>query len=381
MDRAVDSTELVALRHELHKHPELAGEEVETSRIIRRFIEPYEPTGLVTELGSTGLAAVFEGPEKGPSIMFRAELDAVPVAEESDAAHRSCRPGVSHACGHDGHMAIVAGLATHLHRYPLRRGRVVLLFQPAEETGAGAQGILDDERFEEIAPDWIFALHNLPGEDFGEIQIRSGPFAAGSVGTILHFRGRTSHAAYPEQGLSPAPAVAEMIREMAELPDSMQPDDGIAKITVIHARIGEPAFGTTPGEAEVMATLRSDQEAVLDSLREGVLGRAQRIADTHGLELSHSWCDRFPVTTNDAEAVAIVEEVAGSSGVAIRVLDQAYPWSEDFGCFTRRFKGALFGLGSGKDGPALHSPKYDFPDELLPIGSGLFEGLVERILG
>jgi amidohydrolase len=381
MDRSRDLTELVALRLRLHTNAELAGEEVETGRIIREFIEPCEPADLLTELGGTGLAAVFEGREKGPSVMFRAELDAVPVAEESDAAHRSCRPGVSHACGHDGHMAIVAGLAARLHRHPLRSGRVILLFQPAEETGAGAQAVLDDERFEEIAPDWIFALHNLPGENFAEIQIRDGVFAAGSVGTILHFRGRTAHAAYPEQGLSPAPAVADLIRELTALADALPTADSLAKITVIHARVGEPAFGTSPGEAEVMATLRSDQEGVLDSLREGVLDRARQIADTHGLDLSHSWCDRFPVTLNDPEAVAFVEEVAETGGVALRIRDRAYPWTEDFGCFTRRFRGALFGLGAGSDGPALHSPRYDFPDELIPTGTGLFKGLIERILG
>ena len=381
MERSVDVTELVTLRHELHAHAELAGEEVETSRILRHFIEPYEPTDLLTELGGTGLAAVFDGSEKGPSLMFRAELDAVPVAEEGDGDHRSRRAGVSHACGHDGHMAIVAGLAAGLHRHPLRRGRVVLLFQPAEETGAGAQGVLDDERFEEIAPDWIFALHNLPGEDFGEIQIRSGVFAAGSVGTILHLRGRTSHAAYPEQGRSPAPAIADLIRELPALADAVQSADGLAKITVIHARIGEPAFGTSPGEAEVMATLRSDREDVLDRLREGVLERARQIADAHGLELAHSWTERFPVTVNDREAVAFVEEVAKTGGVALRLRDRAYPWTEDFGWLTRRFRGALFGLGAGRHGPALHSPHFDFQDELIPIGIDLLNGLIERILG
>jgi amidohydrolase len=381
MDGSVDVTGLVALRHELHAHAELAGEEVETGRIIRQFIEPLGPTGLVTELGGTGLAAVFEGREKGPSVMFRTEIDAVPVQEKSDFDHRSRRQGVSHACGHDGHMAIVAGLATRFHRHPLRRGRVVLLFQPAEETGAGALTVLDDERFEKIAPDWIFALHNLPNEDFGEVQIRSGAFAAGSEGAILRFRGTTSHAAYPEQGRSPAPAVAELIRDLATLPDSVQPGDGLARLTIIHARIGEPAFGTTPGEAEVMATLRSDQEGVLDQLRDGVVDRAQRIADLHGLELTHSWTDGFPVTTNEPEAVAMVEAVAETSGVAVALRDGAYPWSEDFGWFTRRFKGALFSLGAGREVPALHSPQYDFPDELIPLGLGLFEGLVERILG
>jgi amidohydrolase len=381
MDRFVDLTELEALRHQLHAHAELAGEEIETGQIIHDFIEPFEPTDLVTELGGTGLAAVFEGHEEGPSVMFRSEIDAVPVQESGDIDYRSRRTGVSHSCGHDGHMAVVAGLAAKLHREPPRRGRVVLLFQPAEETGAGALSILEDERFAAIAPDLVFALHNLPGENLGEVQIKSGPFAAGSVGTVLGFRGMTSHAAYPEQGRSPATAVAQLIQDLAALPDSVKSARGIAKLTVIHARIGEPAFGTTPGEAEVMATLRSDREEVLDLLRGWVVDRAQEIARANSLEHTHSWTDNFPVTINDPEAVAMVEAVAAIHGVNVAVRDEAYPWSEDFGWFTKRHKGAIFGLGAGRDHPALHSSDYDFPDDLIPVGIALFEGLIARLVG
>jgi amidohydrolase len=381
MERLPEMNELVTLRRELHQHAELAGSEFETNGTIRRFLESYEPDQLVTELGGPGLAAVFEGRDDGPTVMLRADIDAVPVQEANDFTHRSRRPGVSHKCGHDGHAAILAGLAARLSQHRPVRGRAVLLFQPAEETGFGARSVLDDRRFESVEPDWVFALHNLPGETFGEIQIREGPFAAGSVGAVFRLRGSTSHAAYPEQGTSPALAVAQLIQELTALPDGMRQSDGIAMLTVIHARIGEAAFGTTPGEAEVMATLRSDQEKILDELRDGAVSMAERTAGAHGLELDSSWTDDFPVTTNHPEAVAMVEAAAEAGGVAVKWLDQAYPWSEDFGWFTRRFRGAIFGLGAGQEHPALHSPHYDFPDELIPVGIGLFEGLIERILG
>jgi amidohydrolase len=381
MERLPEMGELVALRRGLHEHAELAGSEIETSGIIRRFLESRGPDQLMAELGGAGLAAVFEGREDGPTVMLRADIDAVPVQEANDLAHRSRRPGVSHTCGHDGHAAILAGLAARLSRHRPVRGRAVLLFQPAEETGFGARSVLEDSRFESIGPDWIFALHNLPGETFGEIQIREGPFAAGSVGAIFRLKGRTSHAAYPEQGTSPALAVAQLIQDLTALPDGLRQNDGIAKLTVIHARIGEPAFGTTPGEAVVMATLRSDREQILDVLRDGAVSMANRIAATHGLEVDSSWTDDFPVTINHPEAVTAIEAVAEARGIAVVLRDLAYPWSEDFGWFTRRFKGAIFGLGAGEEHPALHSPHYDFPDELIPVGIGLFEGLVERILG
>ena len=375
-----DTSELVALRHELHAHAELAGHEIQTSRIITNFVKNQSPERLISNLGGCGLAAVFEGHRPGPTVMFRADIDAVPVHEVNDFDHRSLDDGVSHKCGHDGHATIVAGLAARLSSRPPDLGRVVLLFQPAEETGRGAQSILEDQRFGSIEPDWVFALHNLPNEAFGELQITSGPFAAGSVGLILDLQGRTSHAAYPEQGRSPAMAVAQLIQEITELPESVDFRGGIGKTTVVHTRIGEAAFGTTPGEAEVMATLRSDQQESLDGLRSEVVLRAQRIADTHELELSHSWTDDFPVTMNHTEASEIVEAVARARGIANKRRDAAYPWSEDFGWFTRRFRGAMFGLGSGLEHPALHSPDYDFPDTLIPIGVAIFEGLIEALL-
>ena len=381
MNGSADISATVALRRELHAHAELAGREIETSRILRTYVEGHGPQQLITDLGGCGLAAVFDGREDGPTLMFRTEIDAVPVQEVNDFDHRSRHAGVSHKCGHDGHAATVAGLAAGLASRPLSRGRVVLLFQPAEETGCGARDVLEDERFESIEPDWIFALHNLPGEPLGEIQVKSGPFAAGSVGLILKLEGRTSHAAYPEQGRSPATAVAQLIQELTVLPAALVRGSEIARVTVVHARIGEPAFGTTPGHAEVMATLRSDQEEVLERLRTESVKRLKRIARANALEHSYSWTDDFPVTANDPEAVGVIEAVAESRGVTVSRRDVAYPWSEDFGWFTRRFRGAIFGLGSGLGHPALHSPDYDFPDELIPIGLGIFEGIIERLVG
>ncbi len=373
-------SELTALRHKLHSRAELAGREIETSRIIREFLEEYKTDHLITELGGCGLAAVYQGREAGPTVMFRSEIDAVPVQEANDFDHRSKNNGVAHKCGHDGHAATVAGLAAVLANRPPGRGRVVLLFQPAEETGAGARGILEDGQFGQLEPDWIFALHNLPGETFGEIQIKSGPFAAGSVGVILSLEGRTSHAAYPEQGRSPAAAVAELIQELDSMQELFGSGGGMALATVVHATVGEPAFGTTPGTGQVMATLRSDREEILDRLRSEAVERMKRIAATHGLGSAHSWTDEFPVTLNDPEAVAVVEAVAEARGMTVARRDEAYPWSEDFGWFTSRFKGAIFGLGSGFEHPALHSPDYDYPDELIPVGLEIFDGLIERLL-
>jgi len=175
--------------------------------------------------------------------------------------------------------------------------------------------------------------------------------------------------------------VAQLIQELTVLPTALVRGSRIARVTVVYGRIGEPAFGTTPGDAEVMATLRSDREEVLERLRTEAVKRLERISHANALEHSHSWTDDFPVTVNDSDAVGVVEAVAEARGIAVSRRNAAYPWSEDFGWFTRRYPGAIFGLGSGVEHPALHSPDYDFPDELIPVGLGVFESIIERLLG
>ncbi|HCT53749.1 MAG TPA: amidohydrolase, partial [Balneola sp.] len=156
-------SQLTSLRKELHRFPELSGKEFETAQRIVNFLTPFEPTKIISELGTTGVAAVYDYGDSETTILIRCELDALPIQEVNTFEYRSVTDSVSHKCGHDGHMVIVAGLAEWLQEAPLENARIVLLFQPAEETGEGAPGILADENFEQIIPDYIFALHNLPG--------------------------------------------------------------------------------------------------------------------------------------------------------------------------------------------------------------------------
>ena len=169
-----DMVDLVDLRHRLHRRPEISGEERETAATIVEFLKPTGPDRIVTELGGHGVAAIYEGAEPGPTVLIRAELDALPIEELSDSDHRSEIPGKGHLCGHDGHMTILAGLARGLQRNPPQKGRAILLFQPAEETGAGAAAVMADPKFEEIVPDYAFSLHNRPGVPVGHARISEG---------------------------------------------------------------------------------------------------------------------------------------------------------------------------------------------------------------
>ncbi len=370
---------LIQYRQELHQHPEISGEEKLTSRRVAKWIERYEPDEIISGLGGHGLAAIFRGRHQGQTVLFRAELDALPLKETNSFGHRSKTPQTAHLCGHDGHMVFLLGLAETLHLEPPERGTAVLLFQPAEETGTGAEKVLKDPGFSSIQPDYVFAIHNLPGFDLHQVILSNQHFAAASTGMIIRLQGRTSHAAEPEKGRSPAMAVAKIIQRLHELPSKMQNLQGFALLTVIHVKIGEVAFGTTPGEAFVMATLRAFENDDLKNLSLEAENLVAFISQREGLEFEITYTESFPATVNDADAATFIQNAAGKLNLAVYHIDEPFKWTEDFGHFTSQFRGALIGLGSGKKHPALHNPDYDFPDDLIPTGVGLFRKIFDDI--
>jgi amidohydrolase len=381
--RVPDQERLVALRHALHAEPEVSGREAATAARVAAFIESYEPRQLVKGIGGHGMAAVFGPENRRPgeaTVVLRAELDALPIAEAGHAKpYASRHPDTAHLCGHDGHMAIVAGVAPWLREHPLERGRVVLLFQPAEETGAGARAVAAEERYRALAPDWAFALHNLPGYPSGSLLVRPGALTAASVGLEIRLIGRSAHAAQPELGLNPADAVVRLVPRLAALGAGSQRPEELAMATVVHVRVGDRAFGTAPGSAEVLVTLRAASDDALAALRRAAVARTEQEAERDGLRLELNWHDTFPATVNDPAAVALVECVGRELGLIVAPpRESPFRWSEDFGWLLRAVPGAMVGLGAGAQQPPLHAPDYDFPDELLPIGVELLGVLATR---
>jgi amidohydrolase len=378
-----DLPDLVQLRHTLHRHPELSGAETPTAERIVSFLEKYEPSSLLTQVGGTGVVAVFEGaePTAGPTILFRCELDALPIREENpDLKYTSEVAGKAHLCGHDGHMAILTGLASLLHANKPAKGRVVLLYQPAEETGAGAREMLEDERLLQLQPDYVFALHNLPGYPLHQVVLRENAFAAASTGMVVELQGHPSHAAEPENGLNPGEAMAEIILAFHQIIRQKALFQDLTLLTIIHARLGEVAFGTNPGFGTIMATLRSFQTGDLQKLKQLTEQEVQKIAGKYGLKYKISFVEEFPATVNDTEAVQLVQQAAEKLQLEAQESVQPFRWSEDFGHFTAKYKGALFGLGAGAAQPQLHHANYDFPDALIPTGAALFYEIMQQIL-
>jgi amidohydrolase len=330
----------------------------------------------VEDLGKHGLAVVFNGEEEGLTTLIRAELDALPIFENSHLPHKSKKNGVSHACGHDGHMAILCGVGLKLAKKRPKKGRVVLLFQPSEETGMGAQQVIKSHNYQRIKPDFAFALHNLPGYDFGEVVLKEGAFTAASKGMIIKLKGRTSHAAHPENALSPANAMCQIISGLQKLPEKIKE---FSLVTVIHAKLGKVDFGTTPGSARVMATLRTFNNAVMDVLTENAVNLAHHISKETGLECKIGFTEEFEVVENETEALSFVDKAADKLQLKKRTATTPFRWSEDFGFLSGKTKSALFGLGAGKNHPQLHENGYDFPDELLPIGVNMFYTIIKKL--
>lgn len=371
---------LIHLRRQIHKYPEVAGNEKNTSKVIKDFISDYKPDEIIENIGGYGLAFKFNGKENGPTVLIRSELDALPIEEINEFDYKSDFKNVSHKCGHDGHMTIVAGLASLIAGNKPKKGTVILLYQPSEETGEGAERILKDEKFKLLDPDYVFALHNIPKYSKNEIIIKNGIFASASKGMIIKLRGKESHASAPESGNNPSNAVAEIIKMLNNLVSELKDLKNFSLITIIHVNIGEEAFGTSPGNATIMATLRSYGNDDLDLISNNASEKIKSIAENYNLKFNINWTEIFPATNNDDVSSNAIREAANQNNLNLKEIDLPFRWSEDFGHFTSKYKGAMFGLGSGKDHPDLHNPDYDFPEEIIPAGVKMFYSIINKIL-
>lgn len=372
--------ELKKLRYKLHQIPEISGNEKRTSEEILAFLNQYPPSEVISSIGGNGILALFKGEEKGKSVLFRCELDALPIEEINIFQHKSIHKGVSHKCGHDGHMSILCGLARKLFQNPIKKGTVGLLFQPAEENGNGAAAVISDSKFEFFKPDYAFALHNLPGFPLHQIIIKENAFTCAVNSIIIKLKGKTAHAAEPENGINPALAISEIINHFNS---KIQPDitlQDYCVITPIYIAMGEKAYGVSAGYGEVHFTLRSDSNLSMKQMEKDLTATAIQIALQHNLQYDIEWTEKFQANENDSKAVDIVRTAAKANNLNLFEKDTPFTFGEDFGLITQHFKGAMFGIGAGEESPSLHNPDYDFPDEITDTGIQLFYQITKEII-
>lgn len=372
--------EIISLRQQLHSQPEVALDESATSKTLINFLRKFQPSNVIHSSYCHGFIASWDFGSDGPSIMLRAELDALPLREQSGLSYRSGKEGIAHLCGHDGHMAILCSIGKVLAEQPYGRGSVHLLFQPAEERGLGADLMLNDHSFREIAPDFVFALHNLPGYPLHEVIWRNATFTLAVIGLDIRINGTESHAAEPEKGKNPALAIAHIVQQTMALNVQLIFDDDYFLATPIQIDMGSEAYGTSAGNGVLRFTIRAMNDAQLERKMKEIESLVGETCRSYSLEYSINWLERFHATSNDPLANELILEAARQLELTTHELSNPNKFGEDFGLFTQKYRGALFGLGAGENHPPLHSSNYDFPDDLLETGVNIFTKILDQVL-
>lgn len=376
----MDLADLVALRKDLHAHPELRFEELRTSDIVAEVLTSlgYRPS---RGLAKTGVVASLQGKKPGPSIILRADMDALPIEERGDHAHISRHPGRMHACGHDGHTTMLLGAAAALALDPPECGTVHFVFQPGEEGGAGAKVMLEEGLLEQFPAERVFGMHNWPGLPIGSMATRKGAIMAGGWRFLVEIKGQGSHAAQPHLGRDALTIGAAFVQE-AQLLVSRRSNPlttAVLSICTFHA-------GTTdnilPEAATLRGTIRSLDVQELEALKKGMTRLAAGLALAHEVAITVQFHQPYPVTVNTADetelALAAMKQVIGTQGTVVSDMTPSMA-SEDFGFMLEKRPGALVMLGNGASAP-LHAPDYDFDDTIIPQGIAYWVALAHTCL-
>jgi len=370
----------VALRHELHMHPELSLCETQTKQRLMDFVRSNTSLEILDQ--GNFFAAVYKTKAEHPlsTIAFRADMDALPMDESISLPWGSVNPGVSHKCGHDGHAASLAGFALTLEECGADRD-VYLLFQHAEEIGAGGAELAAFVKEEGIP--MVYGTHNWSGFEKDLVVVRTGVAQCASMGLTVRFTGKPSHASEPEHGINPSAAISLLgtfIDDTAGYAHSSEYEAqgrGLVLATIVNISVGTKDFGMSASSGEISATLRAEHDEELALLRTSICDRASALAAEYGLIVSFEEHDVFPDTTCTANAVANIEKAAALTGHKLLRMEKPIRASEDFGHILKVADGALFYLGNGEDYPAIHTVGFDFPDFHISRISEMFLALTK----
>jgi len=380
---------MAALRRDIHAHPELCFEEVRTSDLIARTLQNW---GIEVHrgLGKTGVVGVIQGRPGKRALGLRADIDALPMTEHNTFAHASRHPGRMHACGHDGHTAMLLSASQHLAASRDFDGTVYVIFQPAEEGGGGAREMIKDGLFERFPMDAIFGMHNWPGMAVGQFAIKNGPCFASSNEFHITIRGKGCHGAMPHLGIDPVPIACQLVQAFQTiLTRNVRPiETGVISVTMIEA--GE-ATNVIPESVTMQGTVRTFTPDTLDLIENRMRELSLHVCAAFGAEADFEFSRNYPPTINHPQETAFVRgvmaEVAGTDQV-----QEFEPTmgAEDFSFFLQAKPGAYFVIGNGDGahregghglGPCtLHNPSYDFNDQLIPLGASLWVKLAQRWL-
>jgi amidohydrolase len=377
--------EMTEWRRDFHAHPEIAYEEFRTSEIVAAKLEEW---GIEVHrgLGGTGVVGTLRGAHPGPegrAIGLRADMDALPMQEEADIPHASRNPGRMHACGHDGHTTMLLGAARYLAETRNFAGTVRFIFQPAEEGRGGAKRMVEEGLLDLFPCDEIFGIHNWPSMPVGTMGVRSGAMMAAADLFEIRLTGRGGHGAMPHFSIDPVVVAAHLVTALQTLVsrNTDPADSSVLSVTKIN---GGTAFNVIPNDASIAGTIRTFRESTRDMMEDGVRRIATSVAAAFGATAEIRYQRNYPATVNSASQADFVAEVAAEVLGAENVRRDFDPsmGAEDFSFMLQKRPGAYLWLGQGGEagGCMLHNPRYDFNDEILPLGASLWVRLVERAL-
>eukprot|EP01034_Spumella_vulgaris_P035485 gene35484-biopygen30190 len=383
-------SELQQIRRDLHAHPELCYEEVRTSDVVAAKLTEWG-IPVVRGLGLTGVVGIIKSGTSERAIGLRADMDALPMQEINTFAHASKHAGKMHACGHDGHTSMLLGAAHHLAQHRDFDGTVYLIFQPAEEGGAGARRMIEDGLFERFPMEAVYGMHNWPGMPAGSFGVCEGPMMASSNEFHVTIRGKGAHAAQPHKGIDPIMVAVQIAQAWQTIVTRNKSplDTAVLSITQIHAG---SATNVIPDEAKMVGTVRTFTTEVLDLIEQRMRLLAENIAAGFDAEVEFAFRRNYPPLVNHAKETRFAVEVMKAVAGADQVDDQVEPTmgAEDFAFFLQEKPGCYIFLGNGdgdhRDGGhglgpcVLHNGSYDFNDKLLPIGASFWVRLAETAL-
>lgn len=382
LNRAVESqAEIAAWRRKLHQNPELLYDVHETAKFVAEKLTSFGCDHVETGVGRTGVVGIIKGRHgEGPAIGLRADMDALPITETSGVEWASQNPGKAHSCGHDGHTSMLLGAAQYLAETRNFRGSVALLFQPAEEGGAGGLAMVEDGVMDRFNISEVYGVHNMPGLPVGQFAMRKGPIMAATDEFDLFISGRGGHAAQPHRTIDPILAGSQlMIALQGIVSRNTDPLDSLV-ISVTKFIAGE-AYNVIPEKATLSGTVRTLKKETRAFAERRIREAAAGIAAATGAEITVRYKNNYPVTFNHDAQTEFAARVAGSVAGEGKVDENVEPMmaAEDFSYMLEARPGAYIFLGNG-DTPGLHHPAYDFNDEAIPYGVSYFASLVETAL-
>ena len=384
-----DAAALAALRRDIHAHPELGYQEERTAALIADTLGRWG-VAVHRGLGGTGVVGSVRNGTAARAVGLRADMDALPVTERNTFAHASVHAGRMHACGHDGHTAMLLAAARYLAAHRNFDGTVHLIFQPAEEGGGGARAMIRDGLFERFPMEAMFGIHNWPGLPVGQFALRSGPVFASSNDFSITIRGRGAHAAMPHNGIDPIPAACQIVQAFHTIISRNRPPLEGAVLSVTMIRAGE-ATNVIPESCELRGTVRTFTIELLDVIEERMRRITKATCEAFATSCEFEFRRNYPPTVNHARETAFTREVLGELVGAENVAEfEPTMGAEDFSYFLQEKPGCYFVIGNGDGthrsaghggGPCmLHNPTYDFNDELIPLGGSMWVRLAERWL-